>query len=105
MAKVIAFRAAVNPEAPAAAPRLTKRLAESIKPDLTRDVWAWDAELKGFGLRVMPSGIRTYVVQYRDAGRHTRRLVLGRHGVMHVVTVQLATQFVLNAASTAGFRF
>jgi integrase len=81
MAKVIAFRAAVNPEA-AAASRLTKRLVESIKPDPARELWAWDAELKGFGLRVMPNGLRTYVIQYRDAGRHTRRMTLGRHGVI-----------------------
>jgi integrase len=82
MAKVIAFRAVVNSEGPAGARRLTKRLVESIKPDPSHEVWVWDSELKGFGLRVMPRGIRTYVVQYRDAGHRTRRLALGRHGVI-----------------------
>jgi len=43
------------------------------------DRWAWDDALPGFGLRVTPGGVRTYVVQYRVAGR-TRRLALGRHG-------------------------
>jgi len=35
----------------------------------------------GFGVRVMPSGARTYQVQYRKGGR-TRRSSIGRHGVV-----------------------
>src|SRR3954453_19453072 len=37
---------------------------------------AWDEELKGFGIRALPSGRRSWVVQYR-AGKRQRRISLG----------------------------
>lgn len=61
--------------------RLTKRLVEKIVP-ATNDVFVWDAEVRGFGVRVKPSGVRTYVVQYRNVGGRTRRLALGQHGTL-----------------------
>ncbi|EKE73254.1 phage integrase family protein [Celeribacter baekdonensis B30] len=39
----------------------------------------WDGDVRGFGVRVFPTGKRSYLVQYR-AGRRTRRLTLGQHG-------------------------
>jgi len=35
-----------------------------------------------FGLRILPSGVRAYAVQYRDVSGRTRRIALGRHGVL-----------------------
>jgi integrase len=51
----------------------------------TRDgpYFVWDDQVTGFGIRVMPSGTRTYQVQYRINGR-SRRSSLGRHGVLTV---------------------
>ena len=44
----------------------------------------WDRELRGFGVQVMPSGLKSFVIQYRTAeGRH-RRVVIGRYGLMTV---------------------
>src|SRR5262245_51709608 len=63
-------------------PKLTKRLVDAIKPDSNRDVFAWDGELRGFGLRVKPSGTRTYLIQYRNSEGRSRRLVLGQHGAL-----------------------
>jgi len=42
----------------------------------------WDTSLKGFGLKVMPSGRKVYLVQYRIGGRggKTRRVTIGVHG-------------------------
>ena len=42
----------------------------------------WDAEVKGFGVRVAPSGARTYVLSYRMGGREApkRTVTIGRHG-------------------------
>lgn len=62
--------------------KLTKRLVDAIEPDSKRDVFAWDGELRGFGLRVKPSGTRTYLVQYRNSEGRSRRLVLGQHGAL-----------------------
>lgn len=41
----------------------------------------WDDELRGFGVRITPSGARSYIVQGRVNGK-TRRVTLGTHGVL-----------------------
>lgn len=70
--------------------KLTKRTVDSVEADPQRDVFLWDSELKGFGLRVKPSGIAAYVIQYRPAGSRTaRRLTLAKAGT---VTVEEARQ-------------
>ena len=46
-----------------------------------RDAIFWDRDLPGFGVRVYPSGTRTYVVQSRGEGR-SRRITIGRHGAI-----------------------
>ena len=63
--------------------KLTKRVVDALRPDPKRDVFKWDAgdgALKGFGVRVKPSGVASYLVQYRNNEGRTRRLVLGRVG-------------------------
>ncbi len=61
-------------------PKLTKRYVESITPDPNKTLFHWDSELKGFGVVVLPSGRRTYCVQYRNQQRSSKRLKLGVHG-------------------------
>ena len=46
------------------------------------------SEVKGFGLRVLPSGLKTFVVQYRNAEGIKRRMNLGRFGVLTVDTAR-----------------
>ncbi|SRR6266446_2022147 len=61
-------------------PRITKRTVDAAVPDASRaDRFLWDGEVKGFGLRVKPSGIKSYVLKYR-IGSRTRRLTIGKHG-------------------------
>jgi integrase len=61
--------------------RLSKSRVERAKHAPDRDVFLWDERLPGFGVRVLPSGKRTYLIQYRAKGR-TRRLALGQHGTL-----------------------
>lgn len=60
--------------------RITKRSVESLKP-AAKDYFIWDDELAGFGVRVMRSGLKSYVLQYRTGGR-TRRHAFSRVGTM-----------------------
>ena len=63
-------------------PRLTKRLVETIEV-ATAPVYAWDDQLAGFGVKVLPSGRRKYVCKYRLGGGRAGRdrwYLIGTHG-------------------------
>jgi integrase len=62
--------------------KITKRAVDALQPDKDRDVFAWDNELRGFGVRVKPSGVKTFLIQYRNIEGRTRRLVLGQYGAL-----------------------
>ena len=60
--------------------KLTKRVIEAAASK-EAEHFIWDGDLPGFGVRVLPSGHKTYVVQYR-AGRRSRRISLGSSSVL-----------------------
>lgn len=62
-------------------PKLTKRSVDALPVRQGEDYIVFDDEVSGFGLRVMPSGRKTYMVQYRAGGR-TRRVAIGGHGTL-----------------------
>ncbi len=61
-------------------PKLTKRIIDATEPQVT-EFFLWDENIPGFGLRLMPSGRKSFVVQYR-AGRRPRRMSLGPSTVL-----------------------
>ncbi len=64
--------------------RLTKRSVDAATPPESGQAFLWDGELRGLGVRVMPSGKRTFVLQYRTGDGRSRRIKLGVYGVMTV---------------------
>lgn len=65
-------------------PKLTKTAVDALQANAGRDAFLWDSELRGFGVRLKPSGTKTFVIQYRNAERRTRRFVIGQYGVLSV---------------------
>ena len=64
-------------------PKLTKRAVDAVSPDPSgREIFVWDDALRGFGMRMMPSGAASYLVQYRTAEGRTRRLAIGKVGTL-----------------------
>ena len=61
--------------------RLTKRALDEIAP-VSRPTIIYDTELKGFGVRVMPSGSKAWIVEFRPNGGGrkvaTKRMTLGQ---------------------------
>ena len=66
--------------------KIGKRTVDALKPSKVgvkvSEAFLWDCELRGFGVRVSPTGLKSFLVQYRTPeGRH-RRTVIGRYGLM-----------------------
>ncbi|MEM6499965.1 MAG: tyrosine-type recombinase/integrase [Pseudomonadota bacterium] len=60
--------------------KITKRSVDAATP-VNKEFFLWDDELKGFGLRVYPSGRKMYLAQFRVGGR-LRRVNIGQHGAL-----------------------
>ena len=60
--------------------KITKRSVDAAPPE-AREYFIWDDELRGFGLRVYPSGRKMYLAQFRAGGR-VRRVNVGVHGAI-----------------------
>ena len=58
--------------------KLTKKAVDSAQAAADKDVWLWDDEVPGFGVRIQPSGRKTYVVRYRTQAGTQRKGTLGR---------------------------
>ncbi|MGJ0535560.1 integrase arm-type DNA-binding domain-containing protein [Methylocystis sp.] len=65
--------------------RLTKRVVDALQPR-DKPYVAYDVDLTGFGLRVMPSGVKSWIVEYRPDGGGRgvakKRVTLGKVGAL-----------------------
>jgi hypothetical protein len=77
--------------------RLTKQAIDALEPH-AKPFIAFDPGVSGFGVRVMPSGLKSFILEYRPGagGRNVtkRRMTLGRYGAM---TPDQARRAALNA--------
>ena len=61
--------------------KITKKVVEGLSPS-ERDVIVWDNEIKGFGIKVTPTGKRSYILFYRNASGQQRKPTIGQHGAI-----------------------
>ena len=59
-------------------PKITKRTVDALVPR-ERDRVVWDDDIKGFGVRVHPTGKKVYIVKYRHKGKIVKTTI-GPHG-------------------------
>ncbi|MCP4314891.1 MAG: integrase arm-type DNA-binding domain-containing protein [Hyphomicrobiales bacterium] len=57
-------------------------ISKCEKQVIGQDKTFWDEELRGFGIRIRPSGRKVFIVQYRNELGRTRKFTLGTHGVL-----------------------
>ena len=81
---------------------LNKRSVDALRP-ADKSWIAWDERLTGFGVRVQPTGLKSFIVNYRagDGGRKApnRRVVLGRHGKISVAQARSEARKLLAKAA------
>ena len=78
-------------------PKLTKRTVEALQAKET-DFIVFDDEVMGFGVRILRSGKKTYLAQYRSGGR-TRRVKIGRHGTLTAEQARARAKELLGAVA------
>src|SRR5262245_2153943 len=71
--------------------KLTDATVKALAPAASGQVTYWDATLPGFGLRIAPAGAKTWIIQYRHAGR-VRRLKLGRYPLVSLADARDAAR-------------
>ena len=59
--------------------RLTKSVVEGANAG-PKDIIVWDRDVKGFGLKVTPSGKKVYLAFYRTQSGQQRKPTIGVHG-------------------------
>lgn len=82
--------------------RLTKRVVEGASLEAERYT-IWDSDLRGFGVRVSPTGRKTYIARYRVGGGRSgtlRQHVVGQHGHLTPDEARALAKKVLGGAAT-----
>lgn len=82
---------------------LTKRVVDAALPTAKR-YHIWDSDVKGFGLRVEPSGAKTFMAKYRaeGGGRRApqRKVTIGRYGALTPEEARRQAKKILGGVAT-----
>ena len=78
--------------------RITKKAADALTAR-QREYMLWDDDIKGFGVRVHPSGRKVYLVKYRHHGRVVKRTI-GPHGTISPAAARARAAEIVTAAKT-----
>jgi integrase len=62
---------------------LTDKIVKNLPPPVSGVHIEWDTGVRGFGVRILPSGVRTFILADRIGGRQ-RQVTIGRAGVWTV---------------------
>lgn len=79
--------------------RLTKQVVDTLEIR-EKDYVEWCGKLPGFGCRVRPSGVKSFIVQYRIGGRNSpvRKVTVGTYGKLTVEEAREAAAKILAKA-------
>ena len=79
-------------------PRITKRAVDALCP-AERERIVWDDDIKGFGVRVHPTGRKVYIVKYRHEGRSVK-VTIGAHGPVTPAAARAKAAEIVTLAKT-----
>lgn len=91
-------------KAPERRAKLNKRTVDAAKPEAARYI-LWDVTLAGFGVRVEPTGRKTFIARYRAGGGRAgirRQATLGQYGALTVDEAAKAAKKLLGKAAGGG---
>ena len=82
---------------------LTKRLIDATKPDSKRDIRLWDDNPRGFGIRIKPSGVKSFFVQYRSpVTDQKRRFTIAQYGTLTLEEARTEARKLLGQVAKEG---
>ena len=79
-------------------PKITKRTVDALVP-AERERILWDDDIKGFGVRVHPTGRKVYIVKYRHEGRSVK-VTIGPHGPVTPAAARARAAEIVTLAKT-----
>ena len=79
-------------------PKITKRTVDALVP-AERERIVWDDDIKGFGVRIHPTGRKVYIVKYRHEGRSVK-VTIGRHGPVTPAAARAKAAEIVTLAKT-----
>ena len=79
-------------------PKITKRTVDALVP-AERERIVWDDDIKGFGVRIHPTGRKVYIVKYRHEGRSVK-VTIGPHGPITPAAARAKAAEIVTLAKT-----